>query len=121
MAHNTVKYVAKAGSKDAGLEALEELAAKLLEIFPLDERANAIKAIATNTSKESFGDGTRLAAIKYANEINGIVTVTEDKTAQKAETQLPVIIVEALSPLSKAQRLVEMATVSSPPLLPDKT
>jgi hypothetical protein len=118
LATTIIKSDSKAGSREAGQQALDDLAQRLLEIFPMPERAAIIKEIAYLHPDQSFGAGTRLAAVKYANDINGIVTVVDDKLAGRGDSSLPVIIIEDMPAVAAAKKLIGLAqTIPEQPKL----
>lgn len=82
------------GTKEAGDTGREALAAKLLEVLPYDVRAQIVAEIAEGKAEENaFGSAQRLAAVRYANEVNGIVTAAAEKSAE-ASRELPQIVIQ---------------------------
>jgi hypothetical protein len=83
------------GTKEAGDLVRAQLAEMLLEALPLAESAKVLgELIAATKSPEAsaYSAAARLAALRYANELNGVVTAAEEKAGQ-AVVELPEIIV----------------------------
>jgi hypothetical protein len=111
MADSDKQDTGKAGGRSAGEDCLRKTAELLLTVFPLQERVDAIKEIAQIAPADANGASARLAAVRYAMELNGIVTVADDKRAQNAAEALPTIVIESGIPPSKAaSRIKALAT-----------
>jgi len=86
-----VSRKAPAGSKDEGERMLAEMAQHVDTIFPLRARAELLKELALVPEGVPADQiSARLAAVRYANHLSGIVTVAESKAAE-AGSILPVI------------------------------
>lgn len=122
------------GSKEFGDAAREQLAAALLKELPLKQRAALVveltKGVATPDAAYGAAIGARLNALRYINELSGVVTVAQEKEAE-VEGSLPQIIfhgpppprpssVEALKLLATAKgSQYDEAFPSSPPEPPE--
>lgn len=137
------------GSKEFGDAAREQLAAALLKELPLKERATLLVELvrngqATSGKEDKQADpasmspfaaygaaiGARLTALKYINELSGVVTVAQEKEAEST-VSLPQIIIEGEPPprpgSAEALRLLatakgsqyDEAFPSSPPAPPE--
>lgn len=103
----------KAGSRDAGEEVLRQAAELLLVELPIEQRVKLLAEIARDVPETASANTNRLAALKYANELNGIVTVADDRRGLHDETLLPAIVMEEGVPAGKVSEAIKLMAVSN--------